>query len=188
MQASGWRSKVFAHFRSVVLHLSALESERIGIESDIIADTAGAGAAVPEVNDKGSLGLAGNDPDRSPDHAALTAQLEDLLVFHTQFLGRRRTHQNRVVPGEQGDRPGGLLQPAIVRETPTSQQRVRTHCKLETLLIQNCAGASGQLQGATKTDFFFRKVRFPLPIRRAGRFARTVRSCPTVTDDLPMSA
>ena len=90
----------------------------------------GAAAAVAEMDGDAVVRVAGHGEDGAADRAATIVQRHDvaddlavLAALHRrttadiQPFGRRRAHEDGVVPGELRDRLGQLLQPAVVRET-----------------------------------------------------------------------
>ena len=106
-----------------------------------------------------TLGLAGLDPDRGLDGSALVLERDHVgLVAQgvlgqgkAEALGELRAHYRHVVPGQLGEGLGQLLKPAVVREAPVPDARIRAKHELE-LRSRNRLRRAGPLPRALPND------------------------------------
>src|ERR1017187_9934853 len=91
-------------------------AQAVGIKADAGAGPAGVGAAIAEVQGDGLIHVAGLNPDRSAQLAALVGELQHAAVFDAQPVRVAGAHNGGIVPRELGDGLGQFLQPAAVGE------------------------------------------------------------------------
>ncbi len=96
----------------------ARRSEWIEVEPCTGADASGEAPAVAEGERGGVHGLTGLDEDRGFDGCISDGNRHHVARGDAERVGRRRSDDDRVVPGEPCDRIGKFLQPAVVRPTP----------------------------------------------------------------------
>src|ERR1019366_5018345 len=104
------------HFHAQVLPHGGGGAQAVGVKAHAGRGPAGVRAAIAEVQGDGLIHMAGLDPDRSAQLAALVSELQDAAVFDAQPVRIARADNSGIVPGQFGDGLGQFLQPAAVGE------------------------------------------------------------------------
>src|SRR4029453_11981159 len=104
-------------------------TNRVRVEAGAGAGLAGARAPVAEMHRHAVVGMPDDREHRTANRASLVAELDDVaddlavlaagprrLVLGLELLSGGGTDDDRVVPGQLGDRLRQFLQPAVVGE------------------------------------------------------------------------
>ncbi len=133
-------------------------------------------AAVAEGHRDGVERLSGGHPDRCAQRAAVERELDDVVARQPEPLGRGGGDQHRVVPGELGERPRQLVQPAVVRELPVEHVRIEAEGRARGRRSAAGAAAGPASQSAAEAPVWPPAARCPGRGRRAARAPRNRRS------------